>query len=115
MLYFEDLNVWKEWRLLYKDLFTLFNKTAFKDYFFRDQILRATLSITNNIAEGYERQTNNELIRFLYIAKWSCWEVKSMIYLANDIWYIENNVKEKYIERLWKISVMLLKLIKSIK
>ena len=55
-----------------------------KDFDFRKQIEKASVSIMNNIAEGYERRTNYEFRLFLYIAKGSCGEVRSMLYLAKD-------------------------------
>jgi four helix bundle protein len=85
---FEELIMRKDSQELYNQLYEIFDKEWFRDYFFRDQILRATLSISNNIAEWFERETNNELRRFLYIAKWSCWEVRSMLYLAQQRNYI---------------------------
>lgn len=59
-----------------------------KDYYFRDQFLRAALSIMNNIAEGFDRQTDKEFKQFLFIAKGSDSEVKSMLYLAIEFGYI---------------------------
>jgi len=59
-----------------------------KDFNFRDQIIRATISIMNNIAEGYERRTNKDFKHFLYISKGSCGEVRSMIYIAQKLGYI---------------------------
>jgi len=56
-----------------------------EDFSFRNQIEKASVSIMNNIAEGYERQTNNEFRQFLYIAKGSCGEVRSMLYIAKDV------------------------------
>ena len=73
---FEELRVRELSSELYDKINKIFNKQSYKDYFFKDQILRATLSISNNIAEWFERETNNELRRFLYIAKWSCGEVE---------------------------------------
>ena len=64
----------------YGEIYLLFENS--KDYSFKDQIQRATVSIMNNIAEGYERRTNNEFKHFLYIAKGSCGEVRSMLALA---------------------------------
>jgi len=61
-----------------------------KDYSFRNQICRTVVSISNNIAEGYERQTNKEFKHFLFIAKGSCGEVRSMIHLAYSLQYISN-------------------------
>lgn len=76
---FEDLKMRKESQNLYNELSSFFYKDDFRDFSFRDQLLRACLSISNNIAEWFERESNNELRRFLYIAKWSSWEVRSML------------------------------------
>lgn len=68
-----------------------------KDYSFKDQIQRAAVSISNNIAEGNERRTNKEFINFLYIAKGSCGEVRSMVMMALSLDYIdEDKYKEIY-------------------
>lgn len=77
---FEDVIAWQMGRDLYIELFKEFKDT--KDYFFRDQILRASVSITNNIAEGFDRGTDRELRQFLIIARGSCAEVRSMLHLA---------------------------------
>lgn len=84
MLYqqFTDLIIWQESIQLYVAISHYVEDKSFKKYFFKDQILRATLSISNNIAEGFERETTKELIRFLTIAKGSCGEVRSMLHLA---------------------------------
>lgn len=70
---FEDIIGWKK----SKDLtFLLYKYTdTCKDYSYNDQLRRASLSIMNNIAEGFERQTDKEFTQFLYIAKGSCGEV----------------------------------------
>ena len=63
----------------------------------RDQIHRAVVSIMNNIAEGFERRSNKEFKQFLYIAKGSCGEVRSMLYLALELRYITGqDFKENY-------------------
>lgn len=79
---FEDLRVWQSARELYSLTSSAFCES--KKFFFRDQIMRAALSVSNNIAEGFERKTNKEWIYFLYVAKGSCGEVRSMLYLAKD-------------------------------
>ncbi len=83
---FEDIIAWKKAMRLTVTIYKQFNHC--KDYSFRDQIRRASVSITNNIAEGYERNTNKEFKHFLFIAKGSCGEVRSMIHLAHSLKYI---------------------------
>ena len=61
---------------------------AEKDFGFRDQIQRAAVSVMNNIAEGFERRSQKDFAHFLQMAKASCGEVRSMIYLAEDLSYI---------------------------
>ncbi len=86
---FEDIKAWKEARILTKLIYTLTRKDLFKkDYGLKDQIQRASVSIMNNIAEGFERQSNSEFIRFLYYSKGSAGEVRSLIYIALDNEYI---------------------------
>jgi len=61
-----------------------------RDFGFKDQIQRASVSIKNNIAEGFERSSDAEFKRFLFISKGSCGEVRSMLYLAKGLNYITN-------------------------
>ena len=111
---FEELTMWKEAQLLYDTLDDIFWKSSFKNYFFRDLILRATLSISNNIAEWFERETNNELRRFLYIAKGSCGEVRSMLHLAYTREYIDKDVFESLVDTCKHISIMIYKYIEKL-
>ncbi len=83
---FEDLKVWQESRILIGFVYGLMKTN--KDYGFKDQIQRASVSIMNNIAEGFERNSDAEFKRFLDIAKASCGEVRSMLYLAEDLKYM---------------------------
>ena len=83
---FEDLNIWKEGMRLSVSIYQLMKKC--KDFGFKDQIQRASVSIPSNIAEGFERQTNKEFIQFLYIAKGSCGELRTQIYLAKELGYL---------------------------
>ena len=78
---FEDLPVWKAAIVLAEKIYALTEKPPFKKkYSLRDQIERASLSVSNNIAEGFERGTTQELLTFLYIARGSAGEVRSMLY-----------------------------------
>jgi four helix bundle protein len=83
----EDLNVWKESMDLSIELYKKLKDC--KDYGFRDQIHRSMVSFPSNIAEGFERQSNKEFIQFLYIAKASCGELRTQLYLAIKINMIE--------------------------
>lgn len=86
---FENLEVWKMSRELIRDLAKIFYVKTFKNFSFQDQIMRAAISISNNIAEGYERNGDKEFVRFLIIAKGSCGEVRSMLYTGIDLGYID--------------------------
>ena len=83
---FEDLPVWKDAIELAVQVYELTSKPQFKSrYSLKDQIERASVSVSNNIAEGFERGTNNELLSFLYISRGSSGEVRSMICLLERI------------------------------
>ena len=85
---FEDILAWQKSQKLAENVYKLFKVN--KDYSFKDQICRASVSISNNIAEGFERKSKKEFLMFLYIAKGSCGEVRSMLYLARNLNYISN-------------------------
>ena len=77
---FEEVPVWQEAIRLAEAVYDLTAAPAWKGQFsLRDQIERAALSVSNNIAEGFERCTTNELLAFLYIARGSAGEVRSML------------------------------------
>jgi len=83
---FEDIEVWQKARKLCITVYKLADRNELrKDFAFQNQIKRASLSIMNNIAEGFERGSNKEFIHFLYIAKGSAGEVRSMIHLSKDL------------------------------
>lgn len=91
---FEDLPVWQSAADLYDrvdDLLDLAPPRLSRS--FRDQLERATLSVSNNIAEGFERGTTNELLAFLYIARGSAGEVRSMIVLLGRRPWLPANLK----------------------
>ena len=86
---FEDLDIWKESISLVKEIYHITSEGQFnKDFSFKDQIRRAIISISSNIAEGFERNNNNELIRFLIISKGSIGEARSQFFIALEIGYI---------------------------
>lgn len=82
---FEELRVWQDARVLVNDIYKMISNC--KDYGFKDQIQRASVSIMNNIAEGSEAGSDALFIRYLKIAKASCGEVRSMLYLCEDLEY----------------------------
>ena len=86
---FEDLDGWKVAREL-SGLIYAFGRASScsRDYGFKDQIQRAAVSVMNNIAEGFERGSNKDFAKFLFIARASTGEVRSMLYLALDQNYI---------------------------
>lgn len=108
---FEDLDVWKESMRLAVDIYRCFNNC--RDYGFRDQIRRAAVSVPSNIAEGFERSSNKEFIYFLHISQSSNAELRTQLYLAKELEYLEKSDGPEYIERTRKISAMLYRLIKT--
>ena len=108
---FEDLAVWKRSARLssdvYKELWEL------RDFGFKDQITRSSLSVPSNIAEGYERKSLKELLNFLSYAKGSCGELRTQIYIGIDIGYINKETGQAWIEEARQISMMLNGLMKK--
>jgi four helix bundle protein len=83
---FEELPVWRDAIDLAVLIFALTSQPAFKGYYsVKDQLERAGVSVSNNIAEGYERGTTQETLTFLYIAKGSSGEVRSLTYLLERL------------------------------
>lgn len=102
---FEDINVWQCARTLVKTVYKTSGQGAFgRDYGLRDQIRRASVSIMSNIAEGFDRRSDKEFIQFLYIAKASAAEVRSQMYVAPDLDYIEDKAFQAITEELNSIS-----------
>ena len=86
---FEDLIAWQKARELTKQIYFLTKEGSFsKDFGLRDQIWKASVSIMSNVAEGFERGGRSEFHQFIVIAKGSCAEVRSQLYVALDVGYI---------------------------
>lgn len=106
--YFEDLEVWKSARELTSRIYKITGGGAFsKDFGLRDQIRRAAVSVMSNVAEGFERGGNQELIQFLSIAKGSCGEVRCQLYIALDQNYLNKEEGAKIIDEFKKLSIMI--------
>jgi four helix bundle protein len=87
---FEDLIAWQKARELTRAIYKATQQDSFaKDFGLVGQIQRAAVSIMSNLAEGFERGSNRDFHRFLVIAKASCAELRSQLYVAHDIGYIE--------------------------
>ncbi|MGQ1911805.1 four helix bundle protein [Marinifilum sp. RC60d5] len=110
---FEDLMIWQESRRLVNEVYK--QLSSCKDYSFRDQIQRAAVSVMNNIAEGFERKSGKEFKRFLDIAKGSGGEVRSMLYLAEDLEYIKKEKAKDLREKFSLLSGSIVNLKKSMK
>ncbi len=106
----EDLLIWQKARELNKVIYEITSEGSFaKDFALRDQIRRSSISITSNIAEGFERKGTGEFKYFLSVAKGSLGELRSQLYLALDIKYLE----EKRFEEINQFSIELSKMIGS--
>ena len=109
---FEDLKIWKDARALTREIYQLTRDSKFsKDFALRDQIRRAAISVMSNIAEGFERGGNQEFVQFLYVAKASCGEVRSQLYVALDQGYATSNDSEKLLQLFRRLSGMISNLI----
>jgi len=108
---FEDLDVWQNAIELSINIYKLLKDC--RDYSFKDQICRASVSIPSNIAEGFERQYNKEFIQFLHIAKGSAGEVRTQLLLASRLGFINDDDYTIQQEKVKRISAQLYMLIKT--
>lgn len=109
---FEDIIAWQKAQDLAVSIYSLFNKC--KDFEYKKQIERASVSISNNIAEGFDSSSNPNFIRFLYYSLASNSEVKSMLYLALRLNHINQEERDKNIALSVEISKMVKGLINSL-
>lgn len=112
----EDIEVWKRGCRLAVDVYKMSQEGALaKDYGLKDQIRRAAVSIPSNVAEGYERESDIEFKRFLFIAKGSCGELRTQLYIAQVLNYIRKPDVETLLNECKELSSMLQGLIKRLK
>ena len=111
-LSFEDLEVWKKACRLSVDIYKALVST--KEYGLKDQMCRSSVSVASNIAEGSERHSHLDFIRFLRIAMGSAAELRTQIYIASEIELIPQEVSKEFILRSKSISQMLQALISSL-
>lgn len=103
---FEDLECWKEARILVNMVYKAinFSEKFKKDYRLRDQITNAAVSSMSNIAEGFSRRSNREFIQYLFISKSYATEVQSEAYVALDQKYITRETFEDVYNQAEKVS-----------
>lgn len=103
---FEDLHIWQLAREMVVEVYKIFESN--RDYDFKNQIQRASISVMNNIAEGFEKgqiaKDNKQFINYLNIAFGSCGEVKSMFYVAEDLKYIDQTKAHELRDKCFSIS-----------
>ena len=113
---FEQIEAWKEAKVLCAMLYQSTRQTNFaKDYALRDQVLRAALSVMANIAEGFERRSRNEFVRFLLIASGSASEIKSHLYVALDQKYLSEKQFDEIYEQATRVGKMISKFVAYLK
>jgi four helix bundle protein len=111
---FRELRVWQKSKSLAVEIYNLTSRGAFPgDFGLRDQIRRAAVSVPSNIAEGDERNSNKDAVRFLYIAKGSLAELVTQLEIAHEIGYLSKEELCALDEKCSEIGRMLGSLIKA--
>jgi len=108
----KNLDVWKRSCRISVDVYKYFIDS--KDYSFKDQVTRSSLSIASNIDEGMEKDSNKDKARFLNISQGSVSELITQIYIGIEIDYIKKDIGTKWIDELEQIIKMLSTLKKSL-
>lgn len=109
---FEEFIVWQNAIELVGILFNVID--PIKSYWYRDQLLRAATSISSNIAEGFERESNKEFARFLFISRGSCGEVRSLIHVGVKCKFLSPEMADPILDEARKLSFLIFRLIKSL-
>ena len=113
---FEDIDSWKEARILTQEIYQLSKDTRLaNDFGLRDQIQRASVSIMSNIAEGFDSGTTKSFINFLNYSYRSVSEVQSLLYVIKDQQYINDSQFNEFFARTVKIKKLLGGFIKYLK
>ncbi|MEO9802600.1 MAG: four helix bundle protein [Reichenbachiella sp.] len=116
VLKFEDLDCWKEARVLVKNIYSSLNQNKSIDHDTKSQMRKATLSMMNNIAEGFGRYSDKEFIRFLEYSSSSAAEVKSMLYVFEDLQYLNQNhldILHEQVDKTRKLTLGLIRYLKN--
>ena len=110
---FEDLDVWKRAARLSTAVYQ--QLTNCRDFGFKDQITRSALSVASNIAEGYERDSNRDRIKFLNYAKGSIGELRTQIYIGMEVGFIDPETGRGWVEETQELSRMIYSLMKTLR
>jgi four helix bundle protein len=102
---FESLEVWKRASRLAVQVYQALQNS--NDFGLRSQMTRAAVSVAANIAEGYERGTNKEFIRYLNIAKGSAAELRTQLYIAGEVGQISTEQRQTMVQETREIASML--------
>jgi four helix bundle protein len=114
--HWKDLIVWQKAHMLVIDAYAITSKFPVSEkYNLANQIQRASVSIPTNIVEGHDRSSANDFVRFLFISRGSLEEVRYLMFLAKDLKYINEDVYDKFEMDCSAVSILLNKLIKSLK
>ena len=113
ILKFEDIIAWQKSQIFAGEIYDAF--AELKDWDFRNQICRASVSISNNFAEGFDRSSNAEFVRILYFSLGSASEAKSMLYLSVLLKYLSVEKQQILLNDVTEISKIITGLIKSLK
>lgn len=116
MAVIENLTVWNQAVLFAKNVYKLCEHNVYlkNNFGLRDQIQRSVVSIPSNIAEGTDRWTQKEFAKFLFIARGSCSELKTQLYLLKELSYIDDTVFKQLLDDLTQIHKMINAFIKKI-
>lgn len=113
---FEEIKSWQLAKTLVKTIYGFTGRASFgKDYGLRDQIQRAAVSIMSNIAEGFERGSQRDFANFLYIARGSCAEVRSLLYVVFELGHISEGEFKQTLQQTEEISKAIFGFIRYLK
>jgi len=102
---FENLEVWKRSSILAINIYHSLQDC--RDYGLKDQVIRSAVSISSNIAEGFERNSNRQFAQYLQIAKGSCGELRSQLYICRQIGIFTENQANRFLTEAAEISKMI--------
>ena len=113
---FEDMPIWRLPKDLAVEIYRVTKDAKFRrDFGLVDQIRRASISISSNIAEGFERGSKREFVQFLYIAKGSVGEVRSQLQVSSELGYIDREEFGSLLQQTYDLSKQLGSFISSLK